>query len=1794
MVYNREVLTTDIGNSISTLTEQPRSEPPVLDLSPAQLQPLDIPPRPESPSENREWSSQFQTNFDAYAANILAHYKAIVAHAKICDRIMEELRVQALAVQVALTNLDAHSRFPRDIDVLRQIKVHPALLPADSPERYISDFIPTEKLVQWAERCREIHEGLLRDGKDLSRSIKEVQEGTIAIRSNSGINLDQLEDAMADILQTLEHQSQIREWVVRDQSRVKEKLIEISRPSGFPASASTLEALVQLANVYVKDYMGSSKKADNMLRDKLTIFIAAKRSQTANLITQLMHISRLQSTIANIPPSLSNLDESLRKRDADFSQLVYVQRIPIAYGALLVEVVRRREYSKLLLQKSQQLAEVMSRFRQLEQRRRDSFRSDIAKFVPVVVPGLDDVPSFCEINALNTRDRLPSFTREHIAEFERLVNQLSIGLGGPDDSRMQGQGVEQSNVGISSISSGQDPNQDAFSRLRTTLTKMTAQVEAMGSEFDKILEKSFMTDRIMRLEEENARLRAEMSRIDVQQRSGTPQLAQQPFSRQNTPVGGVGGSIGQASTAISGTTIPNNPSSSPKLARKPSRGSSSTPIAHRGESDEQQQALQQQLQQNQRLIKENTELSTKIKAYETRIRSLEEKLYQHFHASSSVELPPSPKGSASQPGQSTDPDHPWKASENLHDTHDQLQPNEEGRKVEEERLRILEQELQDISLKLHETESKLRDECNVSRQALALQDELRQELLELKLQSATMEGASNEGKVADTIAQKRAGELDEGLKDMTHKYELLLQRQEKEKETHAMEIQTFKDRIQELNNQLSIDKEAWEKQLGQATERATELENELAVVNEELQNKVLQLEEELENHAAEHENITARAREQERQLESHRTVYNDIFVQLKEQEQKTSDAIRDGQKAKDDYAKLHETQLTLEREHEALTKAHTATQKAKDDLAEQTEILRKQISELETQREVYKADVNLRLEEAKIMVRRAEEDWKEKSRLLDNMERAIKDLAKPIQQSLVALGHTQMQVEITSVDHVHERLQEIGRGIQDAVNKHRADMLGVQEDNEMRVGELNKEYEMDKKKLYATIDELKKACQDAEEGAATVAKELGSTIVRLKEELENARTQHRASAIPVPVSTTPTAGSPAPSTSSVTLMSSLMHTGIDNPEQVQKTSMAFSVGDRVLLSALALDLGIHLPLVSSPEDANYPSSSVLLDKSEKRSKTGSTLAVSQTSHTSSSSSSVAISSSSGSGRSSSTTVPLSKDILRDFDFSDLDVAETTSLIKKKLLDTEHLLKRWQRECKHLKEKYNRAAAEAHEKIAFRNFKVDDLTLFLPTRNSVTKPWAAFNINFPHYFLDPSSTMVSQLRNREWIVARITSITEAIVDKRLEVAEENNGTTPSSLATTSTAVSFHNPFGLADGVKYYLLEATSWNGYHGHGKSSSYHSGSGRESSSKLRHHSSTSALSESSSSSSRREKERLNEGKDKDHENERRKHRERSNAHGEKDGSHITSIKEDHLIEISSSQKPRVAKEKPYKESISTSSPLSTAVKVSSTSGVNASMLSLHQSASESGHGLSDSQATVVTDKTMAGFTQQQTRTGSTTAFGAESSSSNYSPPTGQSGSAAGYRSSVGATGSSPISIPYQSAATNALRAISSSVGSTGSGSGSIPSLLAHHLAGIGSNSGSGSGPTMVASSPPRTMILSSSPHITGISTVSAMGTTVSVNSGSSTMAPSHTQDGGVPPSIGSISGSSSSSNAPVHPSRLSFSSNREDIEQLAVFATDEEQEWDREQQQQREQQQRNAFHRTSSSTSTWHGHGDL
>ena len=50
--------------------------------------------------------------------------------------------------------------------------------------------------------------------------------------------------------------------------------------------------------------------------------------------------------------------------------------------------------------------------------------------------------------------------------------------------------------------------------------------------------------------------------------------------------------------------------------------------------------------------------------------------------------------------------------------------------------------------------------------------------------------------------------------------------------------------------------------------------------------------------------------------------------------------------------------------------------------------------------------------------------------------------------------------------------------------------------------------------------------------------------------------------------------------------------------------------------------------------------------------------------------------------------------------------------------------------------------------------------------SEDSPLVAFAVSFPHYFLNATGHLADQLKTREWIVARITSLTERVVDHKV--------------------------------------------------------------------------------------------------------------------------------------------------------------------------------------------------------------------------------------------------------------------------------------------------------------------------------------------------------------------------------------------------------------------------------------------
>ena len=137
----------------------------------------------------------------------------------------------------------------------------------------------------------------------------------------------------------------------------------------------------------------------------------------------------------------------------------------------------------------------------------------------------------------------------------------------------------------------------------------------------------------------------------------------------------------------------------------------------------------------------------------------------------------------------------------------------------------------------------------------------------------------------------------------------------------------------------------------------------------------------------------------------------------------------------------------------------------------------------------------------------------------------------------------------------------------------------------------------------------------------------------------------------------------------------------------------------------------------------------------------------------------------------------------------IDLDAFCQAITNRVRDAEKYAKKWQKEARMYRDKSKKSTYEAENKIAFRQFKDGDLALFLPTNNG--RPWAAFNVNAPHYFLRENEA--HRLGGgRDWLLARITKVEERTVD-----LAGNPG---------AAAAKDHNPFDLADGLRWYYLDA----------------------------------------------------------------------------------------------------------------------------------------------------------------------------------------------------------------------------------------------------------------------------------------------------------------------------------------------------------------------------------------------------
>lgn len=219
----------------------------------------------------------------------------------------------------------------------------------------------------------------------------------------------------------------------------------------------------------------------------MAIYSSSQEHLTQVLRVKLQTISHYQSLIASVTPTIVTLTGALNSQSEAILQLLHVHRMAPAWGATLVEIVRRKEYVRVFLLKAKEMADILKQFRTGELRRRDTFKAEIFRYIPAgLINGLDDLPPYCEFSISNTKDTLPGLNLDDISTFGKLVGTIR-------DIQISG-----------------DPSSDSgsISKLQAAMLKMTPQLSHILMDFEKLVAKSGLYERGKLLEEEIKRLKS--------------------------------------------------------------------------------------------------------------------------------------------------------------------------------------------------------------------------------------------------------------------------------------------------------------------------------------------------------------------------------------------------------------------------------------------------------------------------------------------------------------------------------------------------------------------------------------------------------------------------------------------------------------------------------------------------------------------------------------------------------------------------------------------------------------------------------------------------------------------------------------------------------------------------------------------------------------------------------------------------------------------------------------------------------------------------------------------------------------------------------------------------------------------------------------------------------------------------------------------------------------------------------------------------------------------------------------
>eukprot|EP00891_Asterochloris_glomerata_P000620 jgi/Astpho2/620/fgenesh1_pg.00013_%23_39_t len=399
----------------------------------------------------------YERSFRTHVQKAEEHVTVCLKYSAMCQQLVSEQEVQALAIDAARVNVEHHyqyicgsygdfmdrykqqherhgellQRFAQDMELLASITLHEGA-GTDRIKRLI-DMVPEQRLREWAENCRRSHEQFTDKVQELEQLFVGLKADVEALFMQApSVDLDDLGRRMEGLQKLIEDQNSVLAVLRSDQARVERLVQDAVGQLTAAASASSVQpldacyALEVMNDSHTQQLLPCMEQSHTEWEAFAGHCVDCKNCMTADVFGQLNKISAQQSKIRSMRNKLVAFREVANKQQEAFAELQLLRRVPTAYRHCLAECVRRAAFAELYAAKAGKLAEHMAKLRAKEVAQREAFKKHVLHNM-----GLELQPPHCSVSVPASEQGLLQVTLEDVRRLPRLDLQASVAVSLP-------------------------------------------------------------------------------------------------------------------------------------------------------------------------------------------------------------------------------------------------------------------------------------------------------------------------------------------------------------------------------------------------------------------------------------------------------------------------------------------------------------------------------------------------------------------------------------------------------------------------------------------------------------------------------------------------------------------------------------------------------------------------------------------------------------------------------------------------------------------------------------------------------------------------------------------------------------------------------------------------------------------------------------------------------------------------------------------------------------------------------------------------------------------------------------------------------------------------------------------------------------------------------------------------------------------------------------------------------------------------------------------------------------------